>query len=285
MFDVNTIAYSELTTEFFEEEYNKYVARDMITHDVKGEVLINGYTFNASSDDIFMQYKLWLTRPERLLGKKIEFDGTFEELADIYEELLVGAALAINEKSESRLPFITFKSNMNRTLQWLRSTDFYHAPASTRYHDSFDGGLLLHSIQVYNNSIDLLKTDAFANVSLAEATISALVHDWCKIGFYEPYYRNVKDEKTGNWEKVIAYRRNPKGMTLGHGATSMYLASRCFSISPEMASAIRWHMGEYNVAPNEMDELHKANATYPLCYLLQFADRLSCVDWNGGPIK
>ena len=66
---------------------------------------------------------------------------------------------------------------------------------------------------------------------------------------------------------------------LGHGVSSMFLASRFFKLSVEEAAAIRWHMGDYNVADNEMNDLHQANETYPMVQLLQFADRLSRVKY------
>ena len=34
-------------------------------------------------------------------------------------------------------------------LEWLESTDFFEAPASTHYHGSYPGGLVEHSLNVY----------------------------------------------------------------------------------------------------------------------------------------
>ena len=107
-----------------------------------------------------------------------------------------------------------------------------------------------------------------------------LVTTGCTKTLTDSNKKAVKNEATGQWEKVTAYKHALKGTPLGHGATSMFYASEFFNLSTEAALAIRWHMGEYNVANNEMNELHKANSSYPLCYLLQFADRLSCVDYE-----
>lgn len=277
MFDLNYIVTEdELQMDFIADDDSSYTAIDNLTKLPVGLITIHGYTFSASSDKVFTQYKLWLTRPERSVGKKVDIDLLdLDAMQEVYEELLVGAYILT-----AQLPVSAAKPRCAAILKWLRSTDFFSAPASSTYHEAFVGGLLIHSLRMYNAMLDLHQIPEFANVPIAEATIGALVHDWCKIGMYEPYLKNVKNEQTGQWEKVSAYRKNPKGITLGHGATSMYLACRCFTLSPELAAAIRWHMGEYNIAPNEMDELHKANAVYPMCYLLQFADRLSCVAWN-----
>lgn len=161
-------------------------------------------------------------------------------------------------------------------IDWLHSTDFYVAPASTIYHHHFQGGLLQHSLDVVRCMIDLKRCDKFKKVSVYDMILVALVHDWCKIGLYESFMKNVKDEVTGTWKQEIAYkhRSNPL-MCLGHGVSSMYLIQKFVNISLEEALAIRWHMGEYNVADNEMNDLHQANEAYPLVQMLQFADRMS----------
>lgn len=276
MYDLNYIVPStELLFNFIAESDTTYRAVDKLTGEVKGTITINGCTFEASSDDVFMQYKLWLTRPERAVGKKVDIDpANIDEMVDVYEELLVGAYIL-----NSNMTVELIKPNIQIVLNWLRSTDFYAAPASTQYHEAFPGGLLIHSLRVYNQMVDLHKVEAFKSTSIVEATIGALVHDWCKIGFYESYLKNVKNEETGQWEKVTAYRHNLKGVALGHGATSMFLASRCFKLSVELAAAIRFHMGVWHCCDSEKNELQHCNAKYPLVYLIQFADQLAVTEY------
>ena len=278
MFNYNSIVSdSELTVRFKEAGDNTFVAIDPVGNEEVGKVTVDGATFEASDDKIFMQYKLWQTRPERTVGKKVEIQGkNMEDLIDIYEELLAGACILSQKLQVSP----NKPSSYARAIEWLRTTDFYKAPASTKYHESFPGGLLVHSLNVYNKMLDLIQIPEFNRfVSVADATIVALVHDWCKIGYYEAYQKNVKNDKTGEWEKVTAYTVNQKGVPLGHGVTSMFLAMSVMRLTVEQALAIRWHMGEYNVADNEVNELQKANANYPMVYLIQFADRLSCAEY------
>ena len=135
---------------------------------------------------------------------------------------------------------------------------------------------MIHSIKVYNQMLDLLTLPAFKGVKIEEATLAVLMHDWCKINFYEAYTRNVKDEATGTWNKETAYRVNQKGMPLGHGATSMFLASRILNMSVDQALAIRWHMGRYNVSDKEENEFQNAVNDCPMVCLLQVADQLAC---------
>ena len=168
---------------------------------------------------------------------------------------------------------------------WLTTTDFLYAPASSRYHDSEHKGLLKHTIKVVEKLSELFQCYSFqryssSSCSFASAVLVALVHDWCKINYYEAYNRNVKNDKTGQWEKVESYKiKDVIGTCLGHGVSSMFIANKFFNLTRAEAEAIRWHMGEYNVAPNEMNELHQANAYNPLCYLIQFADRLACTKY------
>ena len=161
-------------------------------------------------------------------------------------------------------------------IRWLESTDFFEAPASSQFHEPYPGGLVEHTLRVYNNLIVLMQSDLFKGCDVISATLCALVHDWCKIGLYEGYMKNVKNPDTGMWEQVEAYKRTDPLIPLGHGTTSMYMAMRFFDLTVEEALAIRWHMGEYHICNDERSELHAANESYPLVQLLQFADRMAC---------
>lgn len=172
------------------------------------------------------------------------------------------------------------ESQINNLINWLDKSDFYEAPASTRFHDAFPGGLLYHHLMVYNESCDLMKLPKFSMVDSNAATLVALTHDFCKIGLYEMYYRNVKDENDGSWNQVPSYRwKSGPQFPLGHGVASMYLVSKFIPLNIEESLAIRWHMGEYNCCQNEMSELQDARDKYPLVLLLQMADRLAITEY------
>lgn len=213
------------------------------------------------------------------LGDKATVDGVaVSTLTAVYETLLEQCCKArYGEDSTVH----------EKMFEWIRTTDMYTAPASSRYHEAFSGGLLVHSLKVYNESMDLLNLPRFVRSNDDEAgqqmkvsaAILALVHDWCKIGLYESYQKNVKNEQTGQWEKVDAFRKHQRGIPLGHGTSSMFLASKFFRLSAEEALAIRWHMGRWYVTDSEIDELQLANENYPLVHLLQFADQLSIVNY------
>lgn len=247
----------------------------------------SGFNFTECVDGMDeLSINLFEKRPESLIyGDKSLM--SFHSDMDEYEAYLFGTGIARyannnwNETNNINFNPDSCVEIMNKCVEWLRSTDFYKAPSSTRYHDCVEGGLCRHTLNVVGNIKDLMKIDKWKDiVDPASAILVALVHDWCKINLYESYMRNVKNEDTGVWEKKLSYRtKGDPMMNLGHGVSSMYLAQVFFKLSVEEALAIRWHMGEYNVADNEMNDLHRANEKYPLVQLLQFADRLSIVQY------
>lgn len=169
---------------------------------------------------------------------------------------------------------------INQLTSWLDASGFYDSPASTQYHEAYPGGLCDHTLKVALNVIELQDLEMFRNVDLASAVLVALVHDWCKIGFYIPYEKNVKDA-SGNWVKETAFKySNEPTISLGHGVSSMFLAGKWFTLSDEEALAIRWHMGAWRIVNSECNELQYANENYPLVHLLQFADQLAIVKYN-----
>lgn len=219
-------------------------------------------------------FNKWQSRPESLVGYA-NFDlNDVESTIHMYDTLIAGVSLIKTFKNTKQDPDNSIK-RIESVLNWLHSTDFYDAPASTIYHDSEPHGLLKHTLRVVSNIWELQSISKFQSCTLDSITLCALTHDWCKIGLYSTYQRNVKNETTGKWEQVTAYKREEPSIPLGHGVESLYKTMKVFKVTDEEAAAIRWHMGEYNAASNELNELHAANERYPLVQLLQFADRLS----------
>ena len=156
----------------------------------------------------------------------------------------------------------------------INKCDFFTAPASTRFHCSYEGGLCEHSLNVYDCLRSYLDTDraketfglSFSDESVA---IAALLHDVCKINTYKTSMRNVKDDKTGVWSKVPYYEYNDT-LPYGHGEKSVYIVSGFMKLSREEAMAIRWHMGFSGTEDQKLvgNALHQ----YPLAMALMIAD-------------
>lgn len=149
--------------------------------------------------------------------------------------------------AENKKRFIEiFSSKVTRAgsaklLEWLENTDFFTAPASTRYHSAVPGGLTAHSLNVY----DLLN-ERFGDSEDGESiAIVSLLHDVCKANFYKEATRNVKNEATGAWEKVPYYTIEDQ-FPFGHGEKSVFLVERFMKLKSAEAVAIRWHMGGFD---------------------------------------
>ena len=140
-------------------------------------------------------------------------------------------------------------------MEWLESTDFFTAPASTRFHGAYEGGLVEHSVNVFNR---LGRNDE-------TGAIVALLHDVCKANFYTVSYRNVKNEY-GVWEKVPYYTIDDK-LPLGHGSKSVIIIQKFMKLTDEEIFAINFHMGDYTDANTS-----KAFSMFPLAVLLHNAD-------------
>ena len=249
--------------------------------DNSGNVVVFYDANHNMFDDIEIQpeFDLYKKRHEYLVGQLVPINGVeFESAKKSYKDLLIGAlmcrAIKNSQNPENHFDYI------NKVIDWIESTDFYEAPASTIYHESFPHGLLYHTLTVYNKMVELYQIPTFqGKIDMDSATICCLMHDWCKIGLYEQYKKNVKNEQTGQWERVDAYRRGSFPHSFGHGATSMYMAMKFVKLTEEEALAIRWHMSMFNVSSNEVNEYQQSCEQYPLVHLLQFADQLSITEY------
>ena len=134
--------------------------------------------------------------------------------------------------AENRQRFIDiFKSKITRDgsdklLAYLTSDgcDFFTAPASTRYHGNYEGGLCEHSLNVYDALVDILarpRVRDLYGISYSDESIAiaALLHDLCKVNFYKVSTRNVKNEQ-GRWEAVPFYTIEDN-LPYGHGEKSV----------------------------------------------------------------
>lgn len=163
-------------------------------------------------------------------------------------------------------------------LKWLESTDFFSAPASTRFHLARPGGLVEHSVHVYERLKKLYSVEKYGDLSdvavFPEAetiAICGLLHDTCKANFYGVEMRNRKNEQ-GQWEKYPFYVVNDQ-LPYGHGEKSVYIISSFMKLTREEAMAIRWHMGGFDESVKGGSyAMSDAFSKFPLAVLLHVAD-------------
>ncbi|MDR3247757.1 MAG: hypothetical protein LBT39_03135 [Treponema sp.] len=151
-------------------------------------------------------------------------------------------------------------------------TDFYTAPASTRYHGAEPCGLMRHSLLVLANGIQLAPLLLGEGADNYYLTVSCFFHDLCKVNMYEQKMRNVKNEKTGEWEKEPFYSVKADYIAFGHGIESLLRITRFIDLPPSWMHAVRWHMGAYDISPLDKFAMEKALAKYKEVLFLQTAD-------------
>ena len=167
------------------------------------------------------------------------------------------------------------REGADRFFDYLNSnqSDFFEAPASTFYHGAVAGGLLEHSLNVYDCLKDYLdrkrvKDEYCMNYSEETIALVALLHDVCKINVYQMYMKNVKNEY-GVWEAVPAYRFEDP-LPYGHGEKSVYILSGYMKLTREEAFAIRYHMGF--AKEQDVKDYGKVCEMFPLAFALNVAD-------------
>ena len=162
------------------------------------------------------------------------------------------------------------RSGAEQLLEWLGRTDFFTAPASTKFHCACEQGLVMHSLNVYNVMVERyfdIETD-----SRESFAICGLLHDICKSGFYKLSSRNVKNAETGRWE-AVPYYTIEDSFPYGHGEKSVFMIERFIKLKPAEAVAIRWHMGGFDSAAKGGDyAINHAYERYPLAVKLHLAD-------------
>lgn len=189
------------------------------------------------------------------------------------------------------------REGSDKLLAWLESSDFFAAPASTRYHLCREGGLCEHSIHVYERLQELYLTEKVRGGLLPELTdqeeetiaIVGLLHDICKVGVYRQEPKNVKTyepekvkaaqkwqiKKDGMgefiWETVMGYTFDDP-VPFGHGEKSVYIASGFMRLTREEAFAIRFHMGPDK---DGWKDVGNAFSLFPLAVLTYAADMMA----------
>ena len=195
-------------------------------------------------------------------------------------EMFFDNSFTPEQKMPSEERFIAiFKEKIRREgadklLDYLCSDhcDFFTAPASTRYHGAYPGGLLEHSLNVYDCLCDYLSRPRVREVyglqySEESIAIVSLLHDLCKVNFYKESTRNVKEN--GVWKSVPFYTIEDE-LPYGHGEKSVYIVSGFMRLTRDEAFAIRYHMGFSGCEDN--NTVGAAFAKFPLAMALATAD-------------
>lgn len=159
------------------------------------------------------------------------------------------------------------RTGMDKLIEWLNKTDYFTAPASSKHHGDYEGGLLEHSLNVYDEFNRLRSAYPEYPVSEETAVIITLFHDLCKVNFYATEKRNRKNAD-GQWEQYDFYTIKEKFCYGGHGSKSVFLLQNFIQLTPEEAVAINCHMGAWD----GNKDVGNAYEHYPVAWMLHVAD-------------
>ena len=197
------------------------------------------------------------------------------------------------ERYESLLKS-TNRDGIDKLIEFIRKSDFYTAPASTRFHNCHEGGLLEHSLNVYDCLYNKVKSTDVFKKALSDSSkefwdtdefektivIVALLHDLCKMFTYEVEMKNKKiysdhgskkdNQGRYDWESVPGYTVNDR-VPYGHGEKSVMMIEQFITLTKEERFAIRWHMG-FTEPKENWNTLNAAIRMYPLILAVHEAD-------------
>lgn len=183
-----------------------------------------------------------------------------------------------------RLLFSTKRPGIEKLVDYIRKTDFYTAPASTKYHGCHEGGLLEHSLNVYKCLMAKKNSETwrevFQNITDENIIITALLHDLCKTNFYVVEMKNKKVySETGtkmdsngryDWVSVPGYSIEDKN-PMGHGEKSVIMIMNFIKLVPNETYGILFHMG-FTLPKEEWNTLSAAIQKYPFALAVHEAD-------------
>lgn len=159
------------------------------------------------------------------------------------------------------------RDGMDKLIEWLEHSDFFQAPASSKFHGSYTGGLVEHSLNVYDEMQRLVTAYPEINIAPESVIVIALFHDVCKTNFYATEKRNRKDE-FGRWESYDAFVINEKLHYGGHGSKSVFILQNYIKLTLEEAVAINCHMGVWD----GNKDVAAAYEQFPIAWLAHVAD-------------
>lgn len=185
------------------------------------------------------------------------------------------------EKEEKQNRFIEELKEVSRPgipslIEYLQKEKFFDAPASATHHLNYEGGLLLHSLNVFellrekNRRYEL-------DIPGESIIVTGLLHDLCKIDLYQwEFLRWTKDDKN-QWQRIFGYKKHFELQPWGHGSKSVILAQKFIQLTDMEIAAILYHMGPYTNRDSvtygtESYNFLEAAKTFPLVDALFMSD-------------
>ena len=163
-------------------------------------------------------------------------------------------------------------------FEWLMTNGFFTAPASTKYHGNYEGGLLKHSTSVTKFLVQLTEDNHLIWKNPRSPYIVGMFHDLCKIDQYRPIIKAVEhldnDRVATFYNECVGFEYNTDTFLKGHGDKSVMLLSQFYTLTEEEIMCIRYHMGAFTDKGKWRDYTRAVNA-YPNVLWTHHADMLA----------
>lgn len=154
-------------------------------------------------------------------------------------------------------------------LKWLAENGFFTAPASTKYHGNYEGGLFDHSFMVMNLLVELSAANGLKWKRPASPFLVGMFHDLCKIDQYR-----IDNSTPYTVGEPTQYEYNPNTMYKGHGDKSIILLSQFTTLTDEETACIRYHIGAFT-EKEEWRDYTRAVHAFPNVLWTHQADMLA----------
>ena len=145
----------------------------------------------------------------------------------------------------------------------LEDLGFFTAPASTKYHGAYAGGLFDHSLAVTESLVELTEKLGLTWERPESPYIVGMYHDLCKC---DNYVLDIETDK---------YKYNPEIIIPGHGDKSVIMIQKFIKLTDEEIASIRWHMGAYETDTKMWEYYGRAIEKYPNVLYTHMADMIA----------
>ena len=142
----------------------------------------------------------------------------------------------MNKTKEDRIKeFIEIMTdfNIDPMIKDLSEIGFFDAPASTKYHGAYAGGLFDHSLEVTKSLLELTEKLGLTWERSISPYVVGMFHDLCKC---DSYIWDIETDK---------YKYNPDIIIPGHAERSIILLQKFIKLTDEEIACIRFHMGAF----------------------------------------
>ncbi len=175
--------------------------------------------------------------------------------------------------------FVDFLNDNPKLCDYICSEehDFFKAPASTKYHGSYPGGLIEHSYNVADTLCTLTRDNGLKWGRVISPFIVGMFHDICKIDAYKPKKSNELTNSEGETYLTLydGYEYDNDTLFKGHGEKSLMILSSLCKLTEEEAACIRYHMGAFNDKSYEWNDYTRAIHKYPNVLWTHHADMIA----------